>query len=86
MSHRVGITFLQPGDWIRVQRITLPDGRRDWAPCRSGVRRNVVTATVVQNRKGEPFQRRVVLRLPDGTEEVTQLSALGKIERLDEED
>ena len=50
------------------------------------MRRNVVTATVVQNRKGEPFQRRVVLRLPDSTKEVTQLSALGKIERLDEED
>lgn len=75
MSTRTAITFLNPGQYIRLQRNAAAAAATElppWIPARTGVRRGVQTFEVISNSRyttatGRGDGRRVlVVRSPQG--------------------
>ena len=72
MSTRTAITFLNPGQYIRLQRNPDALNLTPWIPARTGVRRGVETFEVVSNTRhtgvtGRADGRRaLVVRSPQG--------------------
>lgn len=88
MSTRLAVTFLRPGQVVRVRAWPNSPPESPWSPCRSGVKRDTTTATVLSNVRALPARgtRVVRLRLSSGEEVTSVMSATAKIEVLPDPD
>lgn len=89
MSARTAITFLQPGQCIRLQRNAAVGNAPDlpaWIPARTGVRRGVETFEVISNARSTSVtgrgdgRRSLVLRSPQGDQVSLIIGATLKVE------
>lgn len=85
MSARTAITFLNPGQCIRLQR-NAHVGQPAWIPARTGVRRGVETFEVVSNTRHTGVtgrgdgRRALVVRSPQGDRITLLIGATLKVE------
>lgn len=89
MSTRTAITFLNPGQYIRLQRNASVGNAPDlptWIPARSGVRRGVETFEVISNSRYTTItgrgdgRRALVVRSPQGDRISLIIGATLKVE------